>query len=110
MDQGVRSALNKYNVKIGIQEPTEKNTYANKISLALAVVVAASLVFSVCVKYEFLGADKAWSKITEIHVGEETVGSLIEGIGEEISSVFSKNNTNTTAPVNSNGESASIEP
>lgn len=108
MDQALKSALDKYNDKLGISTPTNKSNLVNKITMLLAIITAITLVFSVCVRYNFLGAGEVWKWIENISVGEETVGVLIEDVEEKFRTVFSHGEQKTISPVNPNGDSGKI--
>lgn len=92
MDQALKSALNKYQGKNGIIESKEKSSTLYKVFLGSAVVLSLFLVASVFVRYDVLGAGQIWENIKEITVGEQTVGVIIDGLGEKIGTVFSQNN------------------
>ncbi len=108
MDQALKSALEKYNGKVGVAAPIDKSSLVNKIAMGIAVVIAIVLVFSVCVRYDFLGAGQVWLWIENIGVGDQTVGTLIDGVENQITSVFSQSQEKTTAPINENGESGNM--
>ena len=92
MDQGIKSALDKYNLKLGLQATNSKSDLKNKIMFVAAIVIAVVLVFSVCVKSELLGADRVWNEIAEIDLGEKTVGAWLEEISKNVTTVFASDN------------------
>ncbi len=96
MDQALKSALDKYNGKLGLTT-SQKPSITSKILLGAAICIAVVLVFSVFVKYEFLGAEHVWSEIKDISVGEQTIGSIINNLGEDLSVVISQSNENEQA-------------
>lgn len=97
MDDSIRSALEKYKEKNGI-ESSPANVKDNRIMTFLCIIVTVVLGFSLCVKYDVLGADKVWERISKINIGEKTVGSLFEGIESGIVDVFSKNDIDDKSP------------
>ncbi len=96
MDQALKSALDKYNGKLG-QNTSEKPSIINKMFLATAIFIAVVLVFSVFVRYELLGAEYVWSEIKDVSVGDETIGSILNHLGEGLSVVISQNNESVRA-------------
>jgi len=108
MDHGIRSALDKYNVKNGTLKSSNISSSGKAVFYA-AVTIAIVLVMIVCVKYNFMGIGVFWEKIENISVGDQTVGALIEGIEKEISSVLSSDTDNSSDPINESGESGKLE-
>lgn len=91
MDQALKSALDKYNGKLGIINEKEKGRGSNKILMGIATIIAISLLFSVLVKYDVFGAKNIWINIKSIPIGEQTIGTIIEDFGKDFSFVLSKN-------------------
>ena len=96
MDQALKSALEKYNGKLGLAT-SQRPTMISKIFLGVAICIGLVLVFSVFVKYDFLGAENVWSEIKDISVGEQTIGSIINNLSEDFSVAISQNNKNMQA-------------
>lgn len=109
MDQALKSALEKYNNKLGVSAPLQKSNVVNKVTMTLAIITAVILVFSVCVRYDFLRAGEVWEWIENINVGEDTVGVLIDGVEEKFKTVFSQSAQETVPSlINRNDKSGKI--
>ena len=93
MDQGIRSALDKYHSKLGLQVASNSKEAGSKILLLIATFAAVVLIFVVCVRYEVLGAERIWKEIAKIDVGNKTVGAWVDKIGNDISAVFASENS-----------------
>lgn len=109
MDHGIKSALDKYNMKNGNAKSSQNMSSSGKAVLYAAVTIAIVLVMIVCVKYNFLGIGLFWDKIENISVGDQTVGAVIDGIEKEFSAVFASDKDNSTDPINESGESGNLE-
>lgn len=92
MDQALKSALDKYQGKNNVPNRKENSSMLYKVCLGAAIIISLILVTSVFVRYDVLGAGQIWRNIKEISVGKQTVGVIIEGVGEKISTVFSQTN------------------
>ena len=108
MDQAIKSALDKYHGK-----NTSNNDQGSHKSMGLTgvllICVAIIIILSLCIKYDVLGAGKAWNKVENINLGKTTVSQMIDTFKERFNSVFETNITGkTTDPVNSSGESGDV--
>lgn len=94
MDQAVKSALDKYNCKQGVTSSvSQSSTPFARILGWVAVIIIFVGAFSFCVKNEYLGADVLWEQITELQVGEQTIGEAIDAISQKITMTFVSDET-----------------
>ena len=91
MDQAVKSALDKYHGKQGItssgNEPTAPLV---RVLSWMAMIVIFIGAFAFCVKNEYLGANVLWEQITQLKVGEQTIGEAIDAISQKITVTFAR--------------------
>ncbi len=108
MDQAIKSALDKYHGKNTSNNGQSSHKPMGVTSVFL-ICIAIIIILSLCIKYDFLGAGKAWNKVENINLGKTTVSQMIDTFKERFKSVFEANSTSkSTDPVNSSGESGNI--